>query len=98
MEKDEGDSSLYCELCNKQYLRPQQFDNHINSYDHHHKQRLKELRQREFYRALACRRQRRLREERRRQRSFRRPRHLQNEERRGGGEEEEEGERRDGVL
>ncbi|XP_059929117.1 uncharacterized protein LOC132473144 [Gadus macrocephalus] len=95
---DEGDSSLYCELCNKQYLRPQQFDNHINSYDHHHKQRLKELRQREFYRALACRRQRRLREERRRQRSFRRPRHLQNEERRGGGEEEEEGERRDGVF
>ncbi|KAG7513094.1 zinc finger protein 804A [Solea senegalensis] len=60
---EEGDSSFYCELCNKQYVRHQQFDNHINSYDHHHKQRLKELKQREFYRALACRRQRRRREE-----------------------------------
>ncbi|CAL8254327.1 unnamed protein product [Lota lota] len=92
---DEGDSSLYCELCNKQYLRHQQFDNHINSYDHHHKQRLKELRQREFYRALACRRQRRQREERRRERGFRRPRHQQKEEQRG---EEEESERRDGAF
>ncbi|XP_060896308.1 uncharacterized protein LOC132975633 [Labrus mixtus] len=69
---EEGDSSLYCELCNKQYLRHQQYDNHINSYDHHHKQRLKELKQREFYRALACRRQRRRREEKREQRALRR--------------------------
>ncbi|XP_049591069.1 uncharacterized protein [Syngnathus scovelli] len=61
---EEGTSSLYCELCDKQYVRHQQFDNHINSYDHHHKQRLKELKHREFYRALACRRQRRRREER----------------------------------
>ncbi|CAG14455.1 unnamed protein product, partial [Tetraodon nigroviridis] len=35
---EEGDSSFYCELCDKQYLRHQQYDNHINSYDHHHKQ------------------------------------------------------------
>ncbi|XP_039640248.1 G patch domain-containing protein 8-like [Perca fluviatilis] len=62
---EEGDSSFYCELCDKQYVRHQQYDNHINSYDHHHKQRLKELKQREFYRALACRRQRRRREEKR---------------------------------
>ncbi|XP_061693351.1 G patch domain-containing protein 8-like [Syngnathoides biaculeatus] len=63
---DEGASSrLYCELCDKQYVRHQQFDNHINSYDHHHKQRLKELKHREFYRVLACRRQRKRREERR---------------------------------
>lgn len=36
--QEEGDSSFYCELCDKQYVRHQQFDNHINSYDHHHKQ------------------------------------------------------------
>ncbi|XP_077585278.1 uncharacterized protein LOC144205081 [Stigmatopora nigra] len=60
---DEGASGLYCELCDKQYVRHQQFDNHINSYDHHHKQRLKELKHREFYRALACRRQREARRE-----------------------------------
>ncbi|XP_074532240.1 uncharacterized protein LOC141795307 [Halichoeres trimaculatus] len=68
---EEGDSNLYCELCDKQYLRHQQYDNHINSYDHHHKQRLKELKQREFYRALACRRQRRRKEEKREERALR---------------------------
>lgn len=36
--QEDGDSSFYCELCDKQYLRHQQYDNHINSYDHHHKQ------------------------------------------------------------
>lgn len=36
--QEEGDSSFYCELCDKQYVRHQQYDNHINSYDHHHKQ------------------------------------------------------------
>ncbi|XP_075965195.1 uncharacterized protein znf804b [Anarhichas minor] len=41
---------FYCELCHKQYLRHQEFDNHINSYDHAHKQRLKELKHREFAR------------------------------------------------
>lgn len=35
-------------------------------------QRLKELKQREFYRALACRRQRRRREEKREERALRR--------------------------
>uniref|UniRef100_A0AAV2JJD1 C2H2-type domain-containing protein n=1 Tax=Knipowitschia caucasica TaxID=637954 RepID=A0AAV2JJD1_KNICA len=54
----EKGSSLYCELCDKQYERQQQFDNHTSSYDHHHRQRLKELKQREFYRMLSSRRQR----------------------------------------
>ncbi|KAK7886382.1 hypothetical protein WMY93_026003 [Mugilogobius chulae] len=44
---------FYCELCDKQYLRHQEFDNHINSYDHAHKQRLKELKHREFTRNVA---------------------------------------------
>ncbi|XP_054655135.1 zinc finger protein 804A isoform X2 [Dunckerocampus dactyliophorus] len=81
---EEGDSSLYCELCDKQYVRHQQYDNHINSYDHHHKQRLKELKQREFYRALACRRQRRRREERKEARLLRRL-HQPHEEKQEGG-------------
>nr|XP_057920168.1 zinc finger protein 804A [Doryrhamphus excisus] len=81
---EEGDSSLYCALCDKQYVRHQQYDNHINSYDHHHKQRLKELKQREFYRALACRRQRRRREERKEERLLRRL-HQQHEEKQERG-------------
>ncbi|CAH1241135.1 GPATCH8 [Branchiostoma lanceolatum] len=30
--------NFYCELCDKQYYKHQEFDNHINSYDHAHKQ------------------------------------------------------------
>ncbi|RDD36439.1 G patch domain-containing protein 8 [Trichoplax sp. H2] len=41
-------SSFYCELCDKQYFKYHEYDNHINSYDHAHKQRLKDLSQREF--------------------------------------------------
>ncbi|KAM5327607.1 zinc finger protein 804A [Glossophaga mutica] len=46
-------ANFYCELCDKQYYKHQEFDNHINSYDHAHKQRLKELKQREFARNIA---------------------------------------------
>ncbi|XP_052000335.1 zinc finger protein 804B [Xyrauchen texanus] len=46
-------SNFYCELCDKQYHKHQEFDNHINSYDHAHKQRLKELKQREFARNVS---------------------------------------------
>ncbi|XP_025063079.1 G patch domain-containing protein 8 isoform X1 [Alligator sinensis] len=31
-------ANFYCELCDKQYQKHQEFDNHINSYDHAHKQ------------------------------------------------------------
>ena len=30
--------SFYCDLCEKQYFKHTEFDNHINSYDHAHKQ------------------------------------------------------------
>ena len=30
--------SFYCELCDKQYFKYSEFDNHLNSYDHHHRQ------------------------------------------------------------
>ena len=31
-------ANFYCELCDKQYHKHQEFDNHINSYDQAHKQ------------------------------------------------------------
>ncbi|XP_061092073.1 zinc finger protein 804A [Conger conger] len=46
-------ANFYCKLCDKQYYKHQEFDNHINSYDHAHTQRLKELKQREFARNVA---------------------------------------------
>ncbi|XP_054241118.1 zinc finger protein 804B [Indicator indicator] len=46
-------ANFYCELCDKQYHKHHEFDNHINSYDHAHKQRLKDLKQREFARNVA---------------------------------------------
>ncbi|NXI34364.1 Z804B protein, partial [Galbula dea] len=46
-------ANFYCQLCDKQYHKHQEFDNHINSYDHAHKQRLKDLKQREFARNVA---------------------------------------------
>jgi hypothetical protein len=30
--------SFYCELCDKQYFKYKEYDNHINSYDHAHRQ------------------------------------------------------------
>ncbi|KAL4635493.1 G patch domain-containing protein 8-like [Arapaima gigas] len=61
---EELKANFYCQLCDKQYRNQQEFDNHSNSYDHAHKQRLKELKQREFARNVAskCRRQDRKRE------------------------------------
>lgn len=43
---------FYCELCDKQYFKYKEYDNHINSYDHAHRQRLRELRQRESTRNI----------------------------------------------
>ncbi|KAJ3610090.1 hypothetical protein NHX12_022184, partial [Muraenolepis orangiensis] len=57
---------------------------HMQTQAQAHTGRLKELKQREFYRALAFRRQKRQREERRRERGFRRPRQKQKEERAPG--------------
>ncbi|KAG8573812.1 hypothetical protein GDO81_012562 [Engystomops pustulosus] len=36
-------ANFYCELCDKQYHKHQEFDNHINSYDHAHKQVSREI-------------------------------------------------------
>ncbi|KFQ51589.1 G patch domain-containing protein 8, partial [Nestor notabilis] len=48
-------ANFYCELCDKQYQKHQEFDNHINSYDHAHKQVNKYLKQREFARNVSSR-------------------------------------------
>ena len=34
----EMNKSFYCELCDKQYFKYSEYDNHLNSYDHHHRQ------------------------------------------------------------
>ncbi|KAK2178907.1 hypothetical protein NP493_525g06069 [Ridgeia piscesae] len=47
-------ANLHCDLCDKQYSRHTDFDNHMSSQDHAHKQRLKTLRQREFGRNVSC--------------------------------------------
>ncbi|KNE68926.1 hypothetical protein AMAG_13562 [Allomyces macrogynus ATCC 38327] len=38
---------FYCELCDKQYAKATAFENHLSSYDHHHRKRLKALRESE---------------------------------------------------
>ena len=42
---------FYCELCAKQYKKASEFEAHLGSYDHHHKKRLRELREAESNRA-----------------------------------------------
>ncbi len=32
---------FYCELCDKQYARIGEFENHMSSYDHHHRRRMR---------------------------------------------------------
>ncbi|XP_001626444.2 G patch domain-containing protein 8 isoform X2 [Nematostella vectensis] len=49
---------FYCELCDKQYFKYKEYDNHINSYDHAHKQRLKDLKQREATRNIYAKKKR----------------------------------------
>lgn len=41
----EAVKSFYCELCSKGYSRMNEYEAHLSSYDHSHKQRLKEMRQ-----------------------------------------------------
>ena len=34
----EMNKAFYCELCDRQYTKYSEYDNHINSYSHHHNQ------------------------------------------------------------
>jgi hypothetical protein len=38
-------ASFYCELCTKGYARHNEYEAHLSSYDHSHKQRLKDMKQ-----------------------------------------------------
>ncbi|KAL2206150.1 hypothetical protein CC79DRAFT_1369581 [Sarocladium strictum] len=39
----EAQKSFYCELCSKGYSRMNDYEAHLSSYDHSHKQRLKDM-------------------------------------------------------
>ncbi|KAG9243422.1 hypothetical protein BJ878DRAFT_535234 [Calycina marina] len=41
----EAVKSFYCELCAKGYSRMNEYEAHLSSYDHSHKQRLKDMKQ-----------------------------------------------------
>ena len=44
---------FYCEVCDKRYVRVMEFENHLSSYDHHHRKRFKEMREAERARTKA---------------------------------------------
>lgn len=37
--------AFYCELCDKQYKKISEYEQHLQSYDHHHKQRFKDMKE-----------------------------------------------------
>ncbi|KAI9316064.1 G-patch domain-containing protein [Dichotomocladium elegans] len=37
---------FYCELCDKQYNKVAEYEQHLQSYDHHHKKRFKDMKER----------------------------------------------------
>ncbi|XP_062520231.1 G patch domain-containing protein 8-like isoform X2 [Corticium candelabrum] len=51
--------SYFCMDCNKQYSNYTEYDNHVNSYDHAHRQRFKNLRAQDFSRRMGLKRRKR---------------------------------------
>lgn len=41
----EAQKSFYCQLCQKGYSRMNEYEAHLSSYDHSHKQRMKDMKQ-----------------------------------------------------
>jgi hypothetical protein len=66
--------AFYCELCDKQYSRISEYEQHLQSYDHHHKKRFKDMRDssKSTQGAIAERAARRERERKREEREDRR--------------------------
>ncbi|KAJ2963873.1 hypothetical protein NQZ79_g1103 [Umbelopsis isabellina] len=66
--------AFYCELCDKQYSKISEYEQHLQSYDHHHKKRFKDMREssKSTQGAIAERAQRRERERKREERENRR--------------------------
>lgn len=54
----ETKSDFYCETCDKQYKNVLEMENHLSSYDHHHKKRLADLKRAEYSRGEEDRRKR----------------------------------------
>jgi hypothetical protein len=44
-ELQEVKRAFYCELCDKQYKKVSEYDQHLQSYDHHHKKRFKDMKE-----------------------------------------------------
>ncbi|KAI8327093.1 hypothetical protein EDC96DRAFT_532871 [Choanephora cucurbitarum] len=44
-ELEEVKRVFYCELCDKQYKKISEFEQHLQSYDHHHKKRFKDMKE-----------------------------------------------------
>ena len=42
-EKKEVLNPFYCALCDKQYANVKEMENHLSSYDHHHRKRAADL-------------------------------------------------------
>jgi uncharacterized protein (UPF0297 family) len=66
--------AFYCELCDKQYSKISEYEQHLQSYDHHHKKRFKDMRDtsKKSEGAIAERESRRERERKREERENRR--------------------------
>ena len=46
-------AAFYCDICDKQYAKVMEFENHLSSYDHHHKKRFRDMQQEQRARARA---------------------------------------------
>ncbi|KAL0073552.1 hypothetical protein J3Q64DRAFT_1816181 [Phycomyces blakesleeanus] len=44
-ELKEVKRAFYCELCDKQYSKISEYEQHLQSYDHHHKKRFKDMKE-----------------------------------------------------
>lgn len=44
-ESKEIRKAFYCELCDKQYKKISEYEQHLQSYDHHHKKRFKDMKE-----------------------------------------------------
>ncbi|KAI9482695.1 MAG: G-patch domain-containing protein, partial [Benjaminiella poitrasii] len=44
-ELEQVKRAFYCELCDKQYKKISEFEQHLQSYDHHHKKRFRDMKE-----------------------------------------------------
>lgn len=44
-ELEDVKRAFYCELCDKQYKKISEYEQHLQSYDHHHKKRFKDMKE-----------------------------------------------------